>query len=36
MNDEVYLWDADKNQNFLQVVTIILSLHCQGCPKYPE
>ena len=36
MNDEVYLWHADKHGSFLQVDTIILSLGSQACPKYPK
>ena len=34
MND--FFWLADKQQNFLQVVIIILGVHKQECPNYPK
>ena len=36
MNDEVYIWYADKDQTFLKVDTIIWSVHSQACSKYPN
>ena len=34
MNYEVYLWNGDKHQCFLQVSTVIFGMHVQACPKY--
>ena len=34
MNDEVYIWYADKDQTFLKVDTIIWSVHSQAYSKY--
>ena len=36
VNDEVYFWDSEKFQNFLQVDTTILGVRIQTCPKYPK
>ena len=36
MNDKVCVWHADKDQNFLQVDTIILGVCNQAYPKYPK
>ena len=33
---EVDFLPADKNNNFLQVDSITLGVHSQGCPKYPK
>ena len=33
MIDEIYFWHVDEHRNFLQVVTIILGVHCQACPS---
>ena len=36
VNDEVYLWHADKQWSLLQVESVILSVSNQACPKYPK
>ena len=36
VNDEVYFWWPEKHQIFLQVDTIILGVHSQACPKFPN
>ena len=36
MNDKVYFWHAEKDQNSLQVNITILDVRIQTCPKYPK
>ena len=36
MNDEVYLWHADKHRNLLQVDTIHFGCVQPGMPKIPK
>ena len=36
VNDEVYFWWPEKHQIFLRVDTIILGVHSQACPKFPN
>ena len=36
VNDEVYIWHADKHRSLPQVDTINLGVCNQACPKYPK
>lgn len=36
VNNEGHLWQAGKQQTFLQLDTIILGVGYQACPKYPK
>ena len=35
MNDEVYIWHANKNGSLIQVDTLILGVWKEAYPKYP-